>query len=158
MHDQRERDIESEEIFHIDEEPSDLVRMNPNMTLKCAADTGNYQMFKYILEVGTPLFSISESETFENCVQVITEDKHDNIENKEEYLKLLFKSALFKRWGFENLAGLKNRIEVEIDMFSDSHEITIAKHPDGLISISCMSSLKDLILQEIYKVKKVISD
>ena len=112
------------------------------MTLKCAADTGNYQMFKYILEVGTPLFSVSESETFENCVQVITEDKHDNIENKEEYLKLLFKSALFKRWVFENYAGLKNK--VEIDMFSPP-EITIAKNPDGLISISCMSSLKDFI-------------
>jgi len=80
--------------------------MNPNMTLKCAADTGNYHMFKYILEVGTPLFSVSESETFENCVQIITEDKHDKIENKEEYLKLLFRSALFKRWVFENLAGL----------------------------------------------------
>ena len=60
MNDLRERDIESEEIFHIDEEPSDLVRLNPNMTLKCAADTGNYHMFKYILEVGTPLFSVSE--------------------------------------------------------------------------------------------------
>ncbi len=61
-------------------------------------------MFKYILEVGTPLFSTLESETFENCVQIILEDKHENIENKEEYLKLLFKSAMFKRWVFENLA------------------------------------------------------
>lgn len=94
----------SEEIFHIDEEPSDIVRLNPNMTLKCAADTGSYHMFKYILEVGTPLFTLSESDTFEICVQIITEDKHDNIENKEEYLKLLFRSALFKRWIFENLA------------------------------------------------------
>ena len=60
-------------------------------------------MFKYILEVGTPLFSTSKSETFENCIQIILENNNDTIVNKEEYLKLLFKSSMFKRWVFENL-------------------------------------------------------
>ena len=108
----------------IEEEDDDFnEEKSPSLTLKLSISGGNFELFQYILEKGSPFYS--NDDTFEDCIDTILSDKVKP-ENKTKYLKELFQSSIFKKWIFDQYLGQNFNVSCSICMLG---EVELIKDP-----------------------------